>query len=93
MNDVTIYSTATCPFCIAAKRLFDTLGVPCSEVRLDRDPELRMRLAEENQGWRTVPMIFIGERFIGGFSEVRGLHQNGELLLLITGDENGLSIS
>ncbi len=88
MNDVTIYSTATCPFCIAAKRLFDTLGVPYSEVRLDRDPELRMRLAEENQGWRTVPMIFIGDRFIGGFSEVRGLHQNGELRPMITGNEN-----
>ncbi|MEN8164895.1 MAG: glutaredoxin domain-containing protein [Acidobacteriota bacterium] len=83
MTPVTIYTTAVCPFCIAAKRLFDNLGVEFSEVRLDRDPALRMRLAEENDGWRTVPMIFVGDRFIGGFMEARNLHKEGRLLPVI----------
>ncbi len=83
MTGVTIYTTATCPVCIAAKRLFDNLGIEFSEVRLDLDPDLRMRLAEENDGWRTIPMIFIGDRFIGGFVEARSLHEEGKLLPML----------
>ena len=83
MTGVTIYSTAVCPFCIAAKRLFDNLDIEFSEVRLDQDPALRMRLAQENDGWRTVPMIFIGDRFIGGFVEARSLHKDGKLLPML----------
>jgi glutaredoxin 3 len=41
--------------------------------------------AEENQGWRTVPMIFVGERFIGGFKEARSLHKEGKLLPMLGG--------
>ncbi len=85
MTGVTIYSTAVCPFCIATKRLFDNLGIEFSEVRLDRDPALRVRLAEENNGWRTVPMIFVGDRFIGGFDEARSLHKEGKLLPMAGG--------
>ena len=85
MTGVTIYSTAVCPFCIAAKRLFDNLGIEFSEVRLDRDPDLRMRLAQENNNWRTVPMIFVGDQFIGGFVEARSLHKDGKLLPLLGG--------
>ena len=83
MTPVTIYTTAVCPFCIAAKRLFENLGIEFSEVLLDRDPALRMRLAQENEGWRTVPMIFVGDQMIGGFSEVKTLHQEGELLPML----------
>lgn len=83
MTGVTIYSTAVCPFCIAAKRLLESLGIGFTEIQLDREPELRMRLAEENSGWRTVPMIFIGDRFIGGFIEVRNLNREGKLLPML----------
>ncbi len=85
MTGVTIYTTAVCPFCIAAKRLFKNLDVEFSEVLLDRDPALRMRLAEENEGWRTVPMIFVGDQMIGGFSEVKSLHNEGKLLPMLGG--------
>jgi glutaredoxin 3 len=88
MAEVTIYTTAICPFCIAAKRLFESLNINYSEVGLDRDPALRMRLAEENGGWRTVPMIFIGDRMIGGFSEAKSLHQEGRLLSLLNAPES-----
>ncbi len=83
MAEVMIYTTSVCPFCIAVKRLFKTLDVPFSEIRLDRDPALRMRLAEENDGWRTVPMVFVGDQMIGGFSEVNAMHKDGRLLPLL----------
>lgn len=83
MTGVTIYTTSVCPFCVAVKRLLDNLGIQFSEVRLDRQPGLRVRLAEENDGWRTVPMVFVGDQMIGGFSEVKSLHKQGKLLSMI----------
>jgi glutaredoxin 3 len=68
---------------MAAKQLLASVEAPFEEVRLDQDPELRLKLSEENNGWRTVPMIFIGERFIGGFQELMKLHQEGELVKMV----------
>jgi glutaredoxin 3 len=44
-------------------------------------------LSEANGGWRTVPMIFIGDKFMGGFMDVKAVHDRGELLPLINGLE------
>jgi len=62
-----------------AKRLLKNLNYQFDEVAIDTDPELRQRLSAANGGWRTVPMIFIGEEFIGGFDELNKLHKSGEL--------------
>jgi glutaredoxin 3 len=83
MNKVLVYSTTNCPYCVSAKNLFQSLQVPFDEIDLTLKPELRMQLSEENNGWRTVPMIFIGGKFCGGFSDVAALHKRGELLPLI----------
>ncbi len=87
MAGVTIYTASFCLYCTAAKRLLASLGVEFDEVGLDDKPELRQRLSTENGGWRTVPMIFAGDRFLGGFSEIRELHGRGELEKLVKGDE------
>lgn len=83
MVRVTIYTTAICPFCVAVKRMFDSLEIAYEEIPLDADPTLRQRLSEETGGWRTVPMIFVGDRFIGGFAEVRSLHNQGRLIPMV----------
>ncbi len=83
---IRIFSTSTCPFCHAAKDLFADLGFSFTEILLDDDPELRQRLGAENGGWRTVPMVFIDDRFIGGFAETAELHRKGELLPLLNSD-------
>ena len=83
MTDVRIFTTRVCPYCIAAKRLLTSLGVPFDEVALDAKPELRQQLSEENGGWKTVPMVFVGDRFVGGFTELRQIEQSGELFTLL----------
>ena len=83
MQPVKIYSTLVCPYCNAAKELFAGLGVAYEEIRLDSDPDLRARLSAENKGWRTVPMIFVGDKFLGGFDDVNKLHSQGALLPLV----------
>jgi glutaredoxin 3 len=83
MPHVTIYTTAVCPYCHAAKRLLTSLDIPFEEIGLDGRPEERARLSAENGGWRTVPMVFIGERFIGGFRELSELHRSGGLTAML----------
>ena len=85
MKLVKIYTTTVCPYCDAAKRLFRALGVPFEEISLEGRAEERTRLSKENGGWRTVPMIFVGSQFIGGFDDAKKLHDRGELLPLING--------
>jgi glutaredoxin 3 len=79
MQEITVYTTPVCPYCVSAKRLLSQKGLPFKEVDLERDPELRQKLSAENGGYRTVPMIFIGTEFIGGYSELAALDKSGGL--------------
>ena len=78
MEKIRVYSSDYCPYCVSAKRLLQREKLDFEEINLSRDPELRMKLSEET-GWRTVPMIFIGEKFIGGFDELNRLYRSGGL--------------
>ena len=76
---VRIYTKKWCGFCFAAKRLFTRLGIEFEEIRVDRDHDVRRRAAIRAGNWPTVPMIFIGDDFVGGYAEAAALHRTGEL--------------
>jgi glutaredoxin 3 len=80
MTNVRIYTTTVCPFCHAAKQLLQSLGAEFEEVNLDLQPELRQGLSERLEGWKTVPMVFVGDEFLGGFQEMLQLHRDGQLV-------------
>lgn len=86
MNDpgprVRLYTKRWCAYCIAARRLLRRLGVRYRELPVDHDAELRRRASEAAGGWPTVPLIFIDDRFIGGYRELRALHDRGALRAL-----------
>ncbi len=84
MKPVTIYSTPTCPYCINAKKLFTNLNVPFTDVDLSANPTLAEELSNKHN-WRTVPMIFIGDEFVGGFDDVAALQERGELMGKLNG--------
>jgi len=79
MKPVVIYSTGACPYCVAAKQLLQTKGVPYTEIRIDLNPAERDIMLEKAQGRRTVPQIFVGETHVGGFDDLNALNQAGEL--------------
>lgn len=87
MADVVIYTTAYCGYCVRAKKLCDQLGIPYEERRLDDDWELREKLSEEHN-WRTVPMIFIRDRFVGGYDDFHDLHRSGRLEAVLQDKES-----
>lgn len=62
-----------------AKKLLETEGLSFREISLEGQNELRLKLSQENGGWRTVPMIFIGDEFVGGFKELAKLKQADQL--------------
>jgi glutaredoxin 3 len=80
---VVIYTTRLCGFCFAAKRLLDKKGVAYQEVACDGRSDLRGWL-QKMSGQHTVPQIFINGASIGGYSELSGLEEDGELDALLT---------
>lgn len=82
-TSVTFYTRRWCSYCFAARRLFKRLGVRYVEIPLDRQPELRNQISKKAGGWRTVPMIFIGDHFVGGYTEIAALHRQGELVSMV----------
>ena len=80
---VLLYTRKWCGYCFAARRLLTSLGVAFGEIPLDRKPELRREISEKAGGWRTVPMIFIGDHFVGGYTEIAALHRKGGLLPMV----------
>lgn len=83
MPKIIIYTTSNCPYCHSAKNLFRKLKIDFKEISLENDNELRQKLSRENNGWRTVPMIFINGNFVGGFDDVNKLHEADKLMDLL----------
>ncbi len=77
MPNILMYSTAGCPYCVAAERLLRSKGVQHIEkVRVDLDPARREEMMART-GRRTVPQIYIGERHVGGFDDLAALDREG----------------
>jgi glutaredoxin 3 len=83
MPTITMYTTATCPYCISAERLLLSKGVTeINKIRVDLQPEQRVEMMHKT-GRRTVPQIYIDERHIGGFEDLRALDMAGGLMPLL----------
>lgn len=78
MQNVTIYTTAWCPYCIRAKMLLDKKQVKYTEEKVDGDLAKRQEMAKLSGG-QTVPQIFIGDTPIGGCDEMFALERQGKL--------------
>lgn len=83
MPNITMYTTAVCPYCINAERLLVSKGVTeINKIRVDLQPELRVEMMQKT-GRRTVPQIYIDDQHIGGFEDLRALDLAGGLSPLL----------
>lgn len=85
MKPVEIYTTPSCPYCHAAKRLLTKKGAPFSEIDVSRDTALRIAMTKRANGGQTVPQIFIGGRHVGGSDDLHALDHAGKLDALLAG--------
>jgi glutaredoxin 3 len=83
MQNVKMYTTAVCPYCVRAKQLLKSKGVEqIEEIRIDLDPVQR-DLMMQTTGRRTVPQIYVGETHVGGCDDLMALDAKGGLLPLL----------
>lgn len=75
---VIVYSKDYCPYCDRAKALLKSKGVAFEAIELQDHPGEFEKL-KARTGLMTVPQIFIGEKLIGGFSDMAELDREGEL--------------
>ena len=85
MKPVEIYTTQTCPYCQAAKRLLTKKGVAYAEIDVGRDASLRNAMTKRANGGQTVPQIFIGGIHVGGSDDLHALDRTGKLDAVLAG--------
>lgn len=73
-HDIVIFGKPGCTYCTRAKSLLERLYVPYSYVDIT-EPTLSVTDKEQVNGvlatgYKTLPMIFINGKFIGGYTEL-----------------------
>ncbi len=81
---IVMYTTAVCPYCVAAKNFLKSKGQTWEEVRVDTDPAEREKMVARAKR-TSVPQIFIGDTHVGGYDELIALHRAGKLEPLLAG--------
>jgi len=81
---ITIYSSAICPYCVAAKNFLKSHGREWTEVRIDLDHADRVKMVERSRR-TSVPQIFVGDTHVGGYDDMVAMHRAGKLLPLLDG--------
>ena len=84
---VLMYSTAVCPYCVRAEQLLKHKGVESIEkIRVDLEPERRQEMMTRT-GRRTVPQIYIGDTYVGGYDDLAALDHAQGLDKLLSGNQ------
>ncbi|HEY9144019.1 glutaredoxin 3 [uncultured Arenimonas sp.] len=79
-----MYTTAVCPYCVAAKNFLKSRGAQWEEVRVDLDLERRREMMARTER-TSVPQIFVGDTHVGGYDELVALDRAGGLKPLLEG--------
>lgn len=82
MPTATIYSSAICPYCVAAKNFLRSKGIAYDEVRIDLDPVRREEMLAKARR-TSVPQIFVGDVHVGGFDDLVAADRSGRLAELL----------
>ena len=81
---ITLYTTAVCPYCVAAKNFLKSKQREWTEVRIDADPGEREKMIARAER-TSVPQIFVGDVHVGGYDDMIALHRAGKLEPLLDG--------
>ena len=79
MKSIVIYTGPSCNFCDAAKRLLVRNNATFSEIDIASKEGLMEEMIQKANGKRTIPQIFIDDKHIGGYQELRALEKENKL--------------
>jgi len=83
MPHITVYSGTPCPYCERAKMLLKKKGAAFEDFDVRADATKMSEMLEKTGGKRTIPQIFIGDRYIGGCDDLYALDSAGKLDALL----------
>lgn len=66
MNEITVYTTNTCPYCTMVKNFLDQQGLEYKEVNVQNDQREAQKLVETT-GQMGVPQINVNGKWVIGF--------------------------
>ena len=75
---VTVYTSSSCGYCMRALNLLQRRGIEYTEISVEDSPGLRDELVARS-GRRSLPQIYLGERYLGGAEELAAMDRSGEL--------------
>ena len=70
MIKAIVWSKENCPYCLQAKALLESKGIEFEERNVSKD-WTREQLLEAVPNARTLPQIFLDDKLVGGFTELR----------------------
>ena len=83
MKKVVIYTGPMCNFCSAAKHLLNKKKISYEEIDIGYDDKKREEMLKKSNGAKTIPQIFVEDKHIGGYVELKALENKGELDILL----------
>jgi glutaredoxin 3 len=71
MTKAVVWSKNSCPFCVQAKALLNQKGIEFEERNIQEGTWTKEQLLEAVPNARTLPQIFLDDKLVGGFTELR----------------------
>ncbi len=75
--NVEIYTINDCIFCQLAKELLKKKNIKYNEIIITSDNNILDKLKDKTKH-KTLPQIFINNKFIGGYMELKKIIKNNE---------------
>ena len=83
MKKVVIYTGPFFNFCSPAKHLLNKKKINYEEIDIGYDDKKREEMLKKSNGAKTIPQIFIEDKHIGGYVELKALENKGKLDTLL----------
>jgi glutaredoxin len=68
---VTVFGANWCRYCIDAKKILLQTNTPYQFVDVSQLPEDRMKELNALTGGASIPKVFFGSQFLGGYAELK----------------------
>ncbi len=82
MAKVLMYKKNPCPYCDRAIQFLENRSIPYDVIDLTDKPEEIEKIKNET-GWRTVPIILINGKLVGGYTDLKTLDEEGKLMPML----------
>ena len=89
MVEAKVYSASYCSWCSKAVQFLEKEGLKVRIIDITDDQDERKMLVERT-GQKTVPQVWIGDSYIGGYDRMLKMASTKDLIPIILEEENKL---